>query len=115
MLDGLLILLLFQLLGEVLVTWLDLPLPGPVAGMLLLLAALLARQLWAERVAPAATLLIRHLTLLFFPIGVGIALEWDRYAPHGAALALAVLGGTLLALPLVAGLLQWLLRERPHE
>jgi len=32
----------FQLLGELLVQWLHLPLPGALAGMLLLLAALLA-------------------------------------------------------------------------
>lgn len=112
MLDGLLILLVFQLLGEGLVQWLGLPLPGPVAGMLLLLAALLARQPWSERVAPAANLLIRHLTLLFFPIGVGIVLQWERYAPHGTALAVAVIGGTLVALPLVAGLFAWLLHRR---
>lgn len=111
MLDGLLILLGFQLLGELLVEWLDLPLPGPVAGMLLLLAALLTRQLWAQRVAPAADMLIRHLTLLFFPIGVGIVLQWSQYAPHAGALALAIGGGTLLTLPLVAGLFRLLLRR----
>jgi holin-like protein len=112
MLDGLIILLLFQLAGEGLVRWLELPLPGPVAGMLLLLTALLMRQGWAERVAPAANGLIRHLTLLFFPIGVGLVLQWQDYAPHGAALAVSIVGGTLIALPLVAALFARLLRER---
>lgn len=112
MIDGLLILLLFQLLGEALVRLLDAPFPGPVAGMLLLLVALLSRQPWAEHVAPAANILIRHLTLLFFPIGVGIAVQWPRYAPHGLALTVAVIGGTLLVLPPVALLLQRLLRGK---
>lgn len=115
MLEGLLILLFFQLVGEVLVTLLDAPFPGPVAGMLLLLVALLSRQPWAERVAPTANLLIRHLTLLFFPIGVGIAVQWSRYAPHGWALAVAVIGGTLLTLPLVALLMQRLLGRQGHD
>jgi holin-like protein len=112
MLDGLIILLVFQLAGEALVRWLELPLPGPVAGMLLLLTALLARQGWAERVAPAADLLIRHLTLLFFPIGVGLVLQWRDYAPHGTALAVSIVGGTLIVLPLIAGLFARLLRGR---
>ncbi len=109
MLDGLLILLVFQLAGEALVRWLDLPLPGPVAGMLLLLVALLGHSFFSERVAPAADMLIRHLTLLFFPIGVGLVLQWEQYAPHADALVLAIGAGTLLALPLVAGLFRLLL------
>jgi holin-like protein len=109
MLDGLLILLVFQLMGEALVRLLDLPLPGPVAGMLLLLAALLTQDFFSERVAPAANMLIRHLTLLFFPIGVGLVLQWEQYAPHADALVLAIGAGTLLTLPLVAGLFRLLL------
>ncbi len=40
---GFFVLLLFQVLGEGLVLAVDLPLPGPLVGMLLLLAALLGR------------------------------------------------------------------------
>ena len=75
MLDGLLLLLLFQFLGEVLVHFTGLPIPGPVAGMVLLLIALIFRASSLHRVAPAANLLISNLVLLFFPIGVGIVLE----------------------------------------
>jgi len=41
MIDGLLILLLFQFLGEVLIHLTGLPLPAPVVGMILLLFALM--------------------------------------------------------------------------
>ena len=112
MLDGLIILLAFQLLGDLLVRFTGLPLPAPVAGMILLLLALMLRQGWAHRVAPAAGMLLRHLTLLFFPIGVGIVLEWHRFSEHGVALLVAVIGGTLLTLPLVALLMQKLLGGR---
>ena len=40
MLDGLLLLLLFQFLGEALVSVTGIPVPGPVVGMILLLLAL---------------------------------------------------------------------------
>lgn len=110
MLDGLLILLAFQFAGELLVQTLNLPLPGPVLGMVLLLAALTTRAAVLQRIAPAANLLIGNLTLLFFPIGIGIVLEWDRYAEHGLALLVSIVIGTVLALVMVTGLLKLLLR-----
>ncbi len=111
MLDGLLILLAFQFAGELLVQTLNLPLPGPVLGMVLLLVALTTRAAVLQRIAPAANLLIGNLTLLFFPIGIGIVLEWDRYAEHGLALLVSIVFGTVLALVLVTGLLKLLLRS----
>ncbi|MFN3712344.1 MAG: CidA/LrgA family protein [Alcanivoracaceae bacterium] len=110
MLDGLLILLAFQFAGEWLVRTLDLPLPGPVVGMVLLLLALTTRAAVLQRVAPAANLLIGNLTLLFFPIGIGIVLEWDRYSEHGLALVVSIVVGTVVALVLVTLLLKVLLR-----
>ena len=111
MLDGLLILLAFQFAGELLVQTFNLPLPGPVLGMVLLLAVLTTRAAVLQRIAPAANLLIGNLTLLFFPIGIGIVLEWDRYAEHGLALLVSIVLGTVLALVLVTGLLKLLLRS----
>lgn len=111
MIDGLLLLLLFQFLGEVLVALTGLPIPGPVAGMVLLLMALTARSNVLQRIAPAANLLISNLVLLFFPIGVGIVLEWERYEAYGLALFMSVVVGTIVAMVLVALLLKWLLRK----
>lgn len=73
MLTGLLALLLCQLAGETLVRLTGLPLPGPVAGMLILLAVLAVRRP-DERspVLQAADGLLTHLQLLFVPVGVGI-------------------------------------------
>jgi holin-like protein len=113
MLDGLLLLLLFQFLGEMLVHFTGLPVPGPVAGMVLLLLALLVRAQALERIAPAANALISNLVLLFFPIGIGIVLEWERYEAHGLALLVSVVGGTVIAMVLITLLLKWLLRRAP--
>ncbi|MCC1495858.1 CidA/LrgA family protein [Alcanivorax sp. 1008] len=113
MLDGLLILLAFQFAGDLLVRTLGLPLPGPVLGMVLLLIALTTRAAVLQRVAPAANLLIGNLTLLFFPIGIGIVLEWERYSKHGLALLVSIVAGTIIALVLVTALLKLLLRSQP--
>lgn len=118
MLDGFLILLLFQFLGEMVIHFTGLPLPAPVVGMVLLLLALMFDLPGSGRVAAAAGALIRHITLLIFPLGVGIALQWSRYQEHALALTVAVVLGTLLALLLVTLLLKLLMpaaREQPHD
>jgi holin-like protein len=51
----------------------DLPIPGPVVGMILLFVALqLRRPDQRAGVIRAADLLLRHLQLLFVPAGVGV-------------------------------------------
>ena len=110
MLDGLLILLLFQFLGEVLIHFTGLPLPASVVGMVLLLLALMFNTPLTDRVAEASGMLIRHISLLIFPLGVGIVLQWHRY--QDLALAMAVVLGTVVSLVLVTLLLKVLLRDR---
>ena len=118
MLDGLLILLLFQFLGELIVTVTGLPLPAPVVGMVLLLLALLLNAPFSQRVAKAAGTLIQYIGLLIFPLGVGIVLQWHRYQEHALALILVVVVGTLISMVGVALLFKWLLqpgRERSGD
>ncbi|HET6562975.1 MAG TPA: CidA/LrgA family protein [Marmoricola sp.] len=91
MITGLLALLTCQLVGELLVRLLDVPVPGPVAGMVVLLVALQLREPRKDAgVVRAAEGLLRHLQLLFVPAGVGVV-------EH-----LAVIGAS--AVPLVVGL-----------
>ena len=89
-----------------------LPLPAPVVGMVLLLLALMFSVPYSDRVADASGALIRHISLLIFPLGVGIVLQWERYSDYALALTVAVIFGTILALVLVTLLLKLLLRER---
>ncbi|MGE6743975.1 CidA/LrgA family protein [Allorhizobium pseudoryzae] len=76
MLRGLAVLLLFQLVGESLVFLLGVPIPGPVAGLVLLFAALpVLDRLWTREAASideAAETLLSNLGLFFVPAGVGV-------------------------------------------
>lgn len=74
-LNGITALLLFQLVGEVGVHTLSLPIPGPVLGMFLLFVFLLTRGSLSSGLDAAASGLLRHLALLFVPAGVGVHLE----------------------------------------
>ena len=78
MLEALATLLVFQTVGEVLSYGLRLPVPGPVIGMALLLGVLLMRPITVERLRPTSLELLKHLSLLFVPAGVGVMLHVAR-------------------------------------
>jgi holin-like protein len=100
LINGLLWLLGFQLVGEVVVRTLDLTLPGPVAGMLLLFVALQLRKPAATAsVFRAADGLLKHLQLLFIPAGVGVVTLLGVIGDH----PLPIVGAMVLSW--VAGLL----------
>lgn len=90
-------LLVFQSLGEALVRLAGLPLPGPVAGMALLCAMLVARDAIPEPLAAAADGLARHLSLLFVPAGVGVMLYAHQLAAEWLPIVVALVVSTVLA------------------
>jgi len=98
------VLLAFQCLGEGLVFLLGLPVPGPVAGMLALLATLVAWPRLHDVVESGANELLRHLSLLFLPAGVGIIAASG--SGHWLAIAAAVVFSTLATLAVTALVLQ---------
>lgn len=104
MLAAFAVLLLFQCLGEGLVFVFHLPLPGPVAGMLLLTSALIAMPKLQALVEQAASTLLSHLSLLFVPAGVGIVAVASSGSGHWGAILASLLVSTVLALA-VTGLI----------
>lgn len=114
-LNAVTLLLLFQLAGETSVLLLDLPIPGPVVGMFLLLALLLLRKGVAPPLASTANGILRHLSLLFVPAGVGVVLHFSRIGDEWLPITVALLASTLLTLAVTAfcmRLLQHLLRRQ---
>ena len=96
-LRGLAWLLIFQSIGELLARALALPLPGPVIGMVLLMAALR----WAnvrEPVSGCADFLLSHLSLLFVPVGVGVMTHLSLVSQYGVRMLVVVLLSTLAGL-----------------
>jgi holin-like protein len=87
--SALTVLLIFQLIGEVLARSLDLPVPGPVIGMLLLFLALLLRGGPGDGLRTTSQNLLQHLSLLFVPAGTGIMLHLHRVADEWPALLLS--------------------------
>jgi holin-like protein len=98
MLRSLTILLSFQLVGEALTQALALPIPGPVIGMTLLLAALVWPRLRTETLRHNAQQLLGQLSLLFVPAGVGVMLHARRIGEEWLPIAAALVVSTLLAI-----------------
>jgi len=95
MIASLSLILLCQLVGEVAVRALAVPVPGPVVGLVLLLVLLLARDrfpvlargpLGNDGVESASRGMLANLSLLFIPAGVGVVQKLDLLAEHGIAI-----------------------------
>ncbi len=83
-----------QLAGEFLVRLMDLPIPGPVLGLVIMLAALALRGGAPDALRDTANGLLKHLSLLFVPAGVGIMLHFERIGAEWLALIGAVMIST---------------------
>ncbi|MBR0893931.1 CidA/LrgA family protein [Bradyrhizobium tropiciagri] len=95
MIASLSLILLCQLVGEVAVRALAVPVPGPVVGLVLLLLLLLARDrfpvlargpLGNDSVESVSRGMLANLSLLFIPAGVGVVQKLDLLAEHGTAI-----------------------------
>ena len=107
-LRGLAFLLLLQAAGEGLARALGLPFPGPVIGLMLLLAAL--RVAWVrEPIAVVAEFLLEHLSLLFIPVGVGVITHLDLVSRYGLQLLLVIVLSTWTGMAITAFVLRSLL------
>ena len=107
MLRALAVLLACQLVGEAITRGLELPLPGPVLGLVFLVAILFVLQRW--RLVESATIdetslgkvsntLLATLGILFVPAGVGVIQELELIEKYGIALGASLLVSTVLTL-----------------
>lgn len=105
-LNGITILLIYQLVGEAAVLYLKLPVPGPVMGMVLLFVTLLIRKRTPESVDTASSALLSHLSLLFVPAGVGMMVHFQRIGNEWLPISLAIILSTVVTLVLTALIMQ---------
>lgn len=112
MINSFLILLLFQLAGEVVVQYFALPVPGPVLGMVMLFMTLVLRGGVPYYLKDTATELLQHLSLLFVPAGVGVMVHAARIGEEWLTILLSLIGSTALTIGVTALVLRFLLRHR---
>lgn len=113
MIRAMTILLIYQLLGEVLVRAVHVPVPGPVVGMLLLFVTLLVRRGIPGELESTAQRLLQHLSLLFVPAGVGIMVHLQLLQTEWLPILATLLASTAVTLLATALTLSLLLRLMP--
>jgi holin-like protein len=106
LLDSFTLLLLAQLIGEFAVRAVSVPIPGPVLG-----GALLAGFLAWRGISPAmhetSQTLLRHLSLMFVPAGVGVIREAAVLVDYWLALSVALIISTAATMAVTALVFDW--------
>ena len=103
-------LFLLQWLGDVLVQWLGLPIPGPLVGMLLMFVGLVVMGRTPPALESVSGALLRHLMLLFIPAVAGLMLHFARVADEWIPFMVAGIGGAAVTIVVSALTLRWALR-----
>jgi holin-like protein len=101
-------LLVFQTIGEGFAYAFSLPVPGPVIGMVLLFLYLLIKKDAAQKLAPVSLELLKHLSLLFIPAGVGIMVHAQRVAAEWVPITVALIVSTVVSIVVTATVVRWL-------
>jgi len=116
MIAAFLVLIGCELVGEMLRSSLDLPVPGPVLGMFLLTGILAVRkdtpnaQAIPDALGRTADALISHMGLLFVPAGVGIVAEAGLLRQEWLPIAAGLVGSTVLSLAVTGLVMHWIAR-----
>lgn len=117
-LKGFLIILLCNFAGNIVIMLSNLPVPGSVLGMLILLVLLLSKRVKLETVEPAASLLIAFMLLFILPDGVNLMNSFHKFEDIVVqVLVIAVLSTilTMASSSLVAQFLSSKLKKRAGE
>ncbi len=98
MINALVVLLGFQLAGEVVARLFAIPIPGPVIGAGALAAVLIVRGGAGSEVRTVAQTVLRNLSLMFVPAAVGVIEYREVFAVYGLPVVITLVVSTVLAL-----------------
>lgn len=112
---GMSVLLACQFLGELVARGLTLPIPGPVIGMVILLLGLMIHGKVPTSLRMAGEGLLRYLTLLFVPAGVGLMVHFQLIGQDLWSILVTLVVSTALTLAVTLWALDRLQRRRRSD
>ena len=115
MIFGLVQILLFQSLGELVSKFLLPTLPGPVIGLVLLVLWLVLRKGINSDLAMVGDGFSQYLGLLFVPAAVGVVLFLPQLKANAWAIISALIGSVILTIASSAFVARLLSRKESHE
>jgi holin-like protein len=94
---------------------LQIPIPGPVLGMLLLFLSLFFFKKTKRLVNKSSSAILSHLSLLFIPAGVGLMTHFSRLEQVWMPISVALFFGAIISFVATAWLMQltiWLMNKK---
>ncbi|AYA42489.1 CidA/LrgA family protein [Xenorhabdus nematophila] len=98
--------------GNIISALLPFSLPGSIIGLLLLFGLLASQIIPSHWVKPGCSLLMKNMTLLFLPIGVGIMNYYPQLSQQMLPIALSCIVSTVIIMIVVAYSSHYIHRER---
>ncbi|NOR55818.1 MAG: CidA/LrgA family protein [Sulfurovum sp.] len=98
-------------IGEGLVSLLDIPFPGSIVGMLLLLFALNLNIVKLHDIHAVSDFLLKYMPLFFIPAGVSIMGSYQQMANHTFTIIAIILLSTFIVMSSTALVLQYFLNK----
>lgn len=112
---------LIYAVSDFIVSFLDLPIPASVFGMILLFLLLVSGIVKVQYIEKATTFLNRHLAFFFIPFAVGLINYGGLIQTSGIQLLIMIVVSSVIGLLVTSGLTQFLARravskhEHKHE
>ena len=120
MLNSVFLIFLFQLIGELVQKVLELNIPGPVIGLILLLTSLLLSKKYDHKLIKnlkinlinSAENLVYYIPLFFLPVGVGVVMHLSFLEGSLVKVLFIIVFGTLITLAITGLLMEKLLKNK---
>jgi holin-like protein len=114
MLRSIFIIFFYQLLGEAVKKIFEIRIPGPVIGLILLLVSLILLNKLKTRfvnnlkkeVADTSNYLLKYLSFLFVPIGVGVVMHFSYLENNLSKVLFIIFISTVLTISITAFLME---------
>lgn len=101
------------IVGNLISTLLPFAIPSSIVGMLILFALLALQIIPAHWAQPGCSILLKNMTILFVPIGVGIMNYYDLLSQQLIPIVVSCVVSTLIVMIVVAISSNYIHKERP--
>ncbi|CAM3645519.1 CidA/LrgA family protein [Erysipelothrix urinaevulpis] len=110
-LEQLLIIFIFSIIGDLISSVLPFPIPGSIIGLILLFVSLNLKLLKLEDISGSGEWLKNNMAILFVPLSVGIMNYFDLLIDNAIALTLITVLSTLVTYFVSAKVSEYILKK----
>ncbi|MGL5151326.1 MAG: CidA/LrgA family protein [Clostridium sp.] len=103
------------LLGELISATLNLPIPGNILGMMILLIALILRLIRVEQIENIVKFFLSHLAFFFIPAGVGLMTSLNIIRDTGTSVLIICVITTIIVIGVTGKVVEFIINKKRKE